>query len=372
MKNLIPWKRILSCGLICVTLGLGAACTADTDSNSEETLKTQPRTTRTADHGEGFTTETAGQTSGRDATETNSEVITTRHRPTRRTVNRVEQPTTTAEAFVAENEREKKEPGLTMTSNLTGKQYTLVWMDDFEGSKLNTNNWTVKDTAGITEGALSYQASGNVSVGNGRLTLTARKESAQGKEYTGAFLSTQGKQSFQYGRIEFYAQTPRGNGISAVFRTMGNLRSWPFCGSIEIMKFLGSTDETGSNINGDCAYTSGLYWVDRNGDGQDIWSVDFGGYRTPLSIDPTASKNPEKLGNKFHVYGIEWTRERIFAYFDYQLTGSVAIQDSSMELTFHQLHYLALSMTVGGQAGKPNEGTSFPQRLVVDWVKVWV
>ena len=72
------------------------------------------------------------------------------------------------------------------------------------------------------------------------------------------------------------------------------------------------------------------------------------------------------------MYGIEWTRERIFAYFDYQLAGSVAIQDSSMELTFHQLHYLALSMTVGGQAGKPNEGTSFPQRLVVDWVKVWV
>ena len=65
--------------------------------------------------------------------------------------------------------------------------------------------------------------------------------------------------------------------------------------------------------------------------------------------------------------------DRIRWYIDGQLymTGKRTALQSDMRWVFDHPFFLILFLGVGGVAGPPNFETSFPQQLVVDYVKVW-
>ena len=73
------------------------------------------------------------------------------------------------------------------------KGWQLVWSDEFDGSALNRGRWNIQTGDGTAEGIpgwgnnelQSYQA-GNISVGGGNLTITAKQEAADGRQYTSA------------------------------------------------------------------------------------------------------------------------------------------------------------------------------------------
>ena len=75
---------------------------------------------------------------------------------------------------------------------------------------------------------------------NGFLTITARQEPGGG--YTSARMKSQGLQTFQYGRIDFRAKMPEGQGIWPALWMLGeniNSVSWPACGEIDVMEHVG-------------------------------------------------------------------------------------------------------------------------------------
>ncbi len=91
----------------------------------------------------------------------------------------------------------------------------LVWSDEFTEPGLpNAAKWTYEvggDGGGNKE--LQYytaRRAENARVENGKLIIEARKEEYVGKRYTSARLITNGKQAWQYGRIEVVAKLSAG------------------------------------------------------------------------------------------------------------------------------------------------------------------
>jgi len=85
--------------------------------------------------------------------------------------------------------------------------YTLVWSDEFNGSSLNTSDWT-KDIGNGSNGwgnnELQYYRPANVSVSGGNLILESKSEAFGGGwygtcQYTSGKVHTRDKQYFLYG-----------------------------------------------------------------------------------------------------------------------------------------------------------------------------
>ena len=123
--------------------------------------------------------------------------------------------------------------------------YSLVWSDEFDGSVLNTESWNYETgNSGWGNNELQFYRSGpsNVRLENGRMIITARKESFSGADYTSARITTQGKREFQYGRIDIRAKLPKGQGIWPALWMLGANFSqvgWPACGETDIMELIG-------------------------------------------------------------------------------------------------------------------------------------
>jgi hypothetical protein len=102
--------------------------------------------------------------------------------------------------------------------------YTLVWHDEFDvDGPPDPKNWTFESGFVRNEEDQWYQTA-NASVANGELVIEARKEQVanpnyqagssdwktnrQYAEYTASSMTTNGLQSFQYGRFELRARIP--------------------------------------------------------------------------------------------------------------------------------------------------------------------
>ena len=170
--------------------------------------------------------------------------------------------------------------------------WNLEWSDEFDGDSINTANWIYNiGGGGWGNNELEYYTNRpeNAQVNNGNLLIIARQESYNGSDYTSARLTTQGLQSFTYGKIEARIKLPVGKGMWPAFWTLGNniaQVSWPECGEIDIME----------NINGTPTIYGTMHWYD-NGNAQ------YGGN---ISCDLT----------QYHVYAIEWNSDSISWFFD--------------------------------------------------------
>jgi beta-glucanase (GH16 family) len=75
----------------------------------------------------------------------------------------------------------------------------------------------------------------------------------------------------------------------------------------------------------------------------------------------------------FHVFAVEWTAESITWSVDGHVYNSVAPADlpPGTEWVFNNPFFIILNLAVGGHwVGAPDEATTFPQTMLVDWVKV--
>ena len=112
----------------------------------------------------------------------------------------------------------------------------------------NPSNWTYDIGTG-NEGipgwgnneAQYYTSSpNNARLENGSLIIESKKESINGSTWSSARLKSQGLQSFKYGRIEFSAKLPNGEGAWPALWMLGaNIQTagWPACGEIDILEW---------------------------------------------------------------------------------------------------------------------------------------
>lgn len=245
--------------------------------------------------------------------------------------------------------------GYTTPTSYDGMQ--LVWTDEFEGTSLNTANWSYDigtgcpDLCGWGNNELEYYRAENSSVSNGVLTIEARKEAFQGSEYTSAKIVSRGKQSFKYGRIDIRAVLPKGQGIWPALWMLGinhNTIGWPKCGEIDMMEMIGG------NNREDTVYGN-VFWDD-NGVTDE---------RGDHSI------NTGTFADEFHVFSIIWEETQIRWFVNDQLFHSFDITGAT-KTAFQEEFYLIMNVAVGGNwPGNPDNTTVFPQQMLVDYIRVF-
>ncbi len=191
----------------------------------------------------------------------------------------------------------------------------------------------------------------NITVQNGILIITAKKESYKGSSYTSAKILTKGKFAQAYGRFEARMRLPYGQGMWPAFWLLGeNIDEvkWPNCGEIDIME----------NRGQEPSITNG--------------TVHGPGYSGGQAITKSYDLVNDRLDTGFHVFGIEWGPKYINFYVDDVLYNQITPADVTGEWVFDRPFYIIINLAVGGSfVGPPNSETSFPQTLLVDYVRVY-
>lgn len=240
-------------------------------------------------------------------------------------------------------------------------EYSLVWSDEFNGSKLDESVWNYNTGGGgWGNNELQYYTNRpeNIRLVNGCLEIEARKETYENREYTSARIYSKGKKSFLYGKMEARIKFPGGVGTWPAFWMMGESGGWPKCGEIDIMEHVGYLDNRASFA---------LHTQEKNGSNGRNWhATHFFDY--PLS-------------NDFHVYGVEWCQEEengkdcIHFLVDGEIYATVwetKIGDHD-SWPFYKPHYFILNLAIGGNMGGRVDDSIFNQQRImyVDWVRVY-
>lgn len=250
----------------------------------------------------------------------------------------------------------EKAPSVTLPDE---SEYNEVWKDDFSGDKLDLTKWSY-ETGYVRNNELQeYVASeDNVFVKDGNLVLRATKKdqpvTVKGHRlyFNSGSIETFGHQDVLYGKIEMRAQLVNGKGFWPAFWTLGfdrfDGKGWPDCGEIDIME---APVLSSDGVNYDSHAT--LHYGNKT---DRPWFPGCEGVYT----------HSENLANDYHVYGINWTPEKIQWYFDDEIFYEWDITDNDY---FHKPHFIKLNLAVGGNwPGEPNDLTQFPTDYKVDYV----
>jgi beta-glucanase (GH16 family) len=241
----------------------------------------------------------------------------------------------------------------------TAPDWKLAWQDEFDGPAGNLpdlTRWTFDVGTDWGNNQLEYDTarSENVSLdGQGHLVITAREESYEGRAYTSGRINTNGFFAQAGGRFEARMRMPRGQGLWPAFWLLGSdfaTVGWPQCGEIDILEYRG---QEASLIHG---------------------SLHGPGYAGGSALTSTYTVPGAPLDSTFHVYAVEWSSSRITWFVDDHAYFSADPHDlpSGATWVFHHPFFLILDLAVGGGfVGPPDAGTTFPQQLVVDYVRVY-
>ena len=247
-----------------------------------------------------------------------------------------------------------------------GGTWECSFNDEFDGTSLDRTKWTPELTAdGRHDGGHEcfVDDPDNISVSDGSLRLTVRKEaapiecaSAGSSDYTSGMVSTvpgPGVGFAQtYGRYEIRARVTgaKVKGLQEAFwmYPVTPIASWPASGEIDIAEIY--------HQNPDRA----IPYVHYNN-----WT------------DPNVTNNYCLIDDisKFHTYVLEWTPQSIKIIYD----GNVCIDDpwqpffpQSGRQPFDQPFYLILTQALGiGSNAFDPVNTPLPASTVVDYVRIW-
>jgi len=237
---------------------------------------------------------------------------------------------------------------------------TLVWSDEFEGNSLNMDNWTHEtgdgcpNICGWGNNELEFYRAENTTLSNGFLIIEAKEENFAGKNYTSSRMVTKGKQEFKFGRIDIRAALPEGQGLWPALWMLGSnidTVGWPASGEIDIMELTGDLP------------------------GRVLGTAHFGAnfnqhqYQTGTNL----LEGDAKFSEEFHVFSISWKEDLIQWLIDDQVFHEFTPNDTGVQpYPFNQPFFFIFNLAVGGNfPGSPDASTVFPQRLIVDYIRVF-
>lgn len=246
--------------------------------------------------------------------------------------------------------------------------WTLVWSDEFDGaagSSFDATKWVAEvggDGWGNQEREYYTTRRENIALdGSGHLVITARAEPAPTSlscwygscRFTSARIKTKGLFAQAYGRFEARIRIPRGQGLWPAFWMLGeniDAVGWPQSGEIDIMENIGREPHVVHGTMHGPGYSGA------------------GGIGGPDTLASAA------YADDFHTYAVEWTPGLIRWFVDgaqyFQVTP--ASIPTTAKWVFDHPFFLLLNVAVGG--GWPNDPdatTTFPQQMVVDYVRVY-
>ncbi|MGG3452774.1 glycoside hydrolase family 16 protein [Paenibacillus rhizolycopersici] len=256
---------------------------------------------------------------------------------------------------------------------------TLIWQDEFIGSGLDTSKWNYEQgyylnndpgTWGWGNAELQHYANSpqNVFVQDGKLNIRALndpksfpQDPSRTAPYSSGKINTKDHFSLKYGRVDFRAKLPTGNGIWPALwmlpqdQTYG---TWAASGEIDVMEARGRLP----------GMTSG--------------AIHFGGQwpaNTHLSGEYHFPSG-QTIANDFHVYSVVWEEDNIKWYVDgkffFKATRDQwysAAAPNNPNAPFDQAFYLIMNLAIGGNFDggiAPSPG-DIPATMQVDYVRVY-
>ncbi len=243
--------------------------------------------------------------------------------------------------------------------------WRLAWSDEFngrDGSAVDSTKWSF-DVGGKGWGNNELETytsrTTNAHVEAGSLVIKAIKETFTGtdnitRNYTSARLLTKHKFTQAYGRFEARIRIPFGQGIWPAFWMLGDnidTAHWPNCGEIDIME----------NIGREPSAVHGTF----HGPGYS------GGKGIGAAYTLTGGR---KFSDDFHTFALEWEPNVMRFYVDGKLyqTRTPADLPGGAAWVFDRPFFIILNVAVGGDwPGNPDATTVFPQRMLVDYVRVY-
>ena len=234
----------------------------------------------------------------------------------------------------------------------------LVWSDEFNYKGLPDPSKWGYDTgnSGFGNRELEYYTKSrleNARVENGKLIIEIRKEPYGTASYTSARLVTKHKGDWKYGKVEVRAKLPKGKGMWPaiwMLSTDDKYGHWPHSGEIDIMENVGYIPDT-------------VYG-----------SIHTGAFNHVIGTQKTKGYQLKDAAEQFHIYAIEWDANKVRFLIDghtYQEFDND--QQGPEHWPFDQPFHLILNCAVGGNWGGKYgvDDSIFPQKMEVDWVRVY-
>ena len=254
---------------------------------------------------------------------------------------------------------------VTAFSGAGSEKWSLVWSDEFNDSAVNFENWSYMtgdgtdygETRGWGNDEKQYYTEDPVNSGiatdaegNSVLYIDATATPNGPTEYASAKLTTEDLFEFRFGKVEARIKLPETKGIWPALWMLGANKpeiGWPGSGEIDIMEMVGNAEQT---VHGTVHYVNSDNEHRLNGNSNSL--------------------TEGKYSDDYHLYSIEWTPESITWFVDDEQYHQVTIAADMKE--FLREHYLILNVAVGGYwPGYPDETTVLPQRMAVDYVRVY-
>ncbi len=264
--------------------------------------------------------------------------------------------------------------------------YKMVWSDEFNGTQLDEKAWNIEvngDGGGNQE--LQFYRRDNVSVADGNLVLTARRENYSNRSFTSGRINSRQKAAFKHGIIQARIKMPKtSNGLWPAYWMMGNDYSqvgWPRCGEIDIVEM--------GHFNGIANGTQDSYFAGTLHFGKSASNEDH----QMISQDYTAPDSNKVANGDYHIITVEWDNNNLYMYYDlkgfsaaqkrqarYFSTNISASTDVNSPGTYFQKpFFLIFNLAVGGSftniyspagiTALPNAGDE--AKMYVDWVRVY-
>jgi beta-glucanase (GH16 family) len=237
------------------------------------------------------------------------------------------------------------------------KTWQLAWQDEFDGpaGRLpDPTKWRFDIGTDWGNAQLEYDTDRpeNVSLdGEGHLAITARQEAYRNRSYTSGRITTRGLFEQKEGRFEARIKLPTGQGIWPAFWMLGNdfeTVGWPECGEIDIMEYRGQEpDRVFGTIHGP-------------------------GYSGVSGVGDTFELIEGRFDTAFHTFAVEWNPGSIRWLIDNRSWYRITSDQLLAKWVFDHPFYMLLNVAVGGGfVGPPDASTTFPQTMLVDWVRVY-
>ena len=170
--------------------------------------------------------------------------------------------------------------------------------------------------------------------------------------YTSARMISKDKKTFTYGRIDFRAKLPKGQGVWPALWMLGNnigTTPWPACGEIDIMELLGHEPQK--------TYGT-IHWGAAGGA-----STHIGGNYSLPSLT---------FNDKFHLFSLKWEADKMTFLIDDVVYFTANKSQVNGDYPFDKPFFFIMNLAVGGNwPGNPDATTVFPQRMIVDYVRVF-
>jgi len=244
--------------------------------------------------------------------------------------------------------------------------WEVQWIDKFDGTSVNWDNWTAQVQANYNNEVQCYtdddsSDSRNYDVSNGTLKIIARRGDVtcaglndESRTWTSGRLNGKDKSEFQYGRVEARIK----------FHDLEG-GTWPAFWMLE--NRIAENPVKGDNDT--------VNWPNPGAGEIDIWewfSNQGGSYITNFfntsscggEFRPTYSGGASDVLD-FHIYAIEWTADDIKFYMDDTVVKSYDLSNCSQ---YEEPMFVLLNVAIGGNLGGAIDASLNTATMEVDYV----